>query len=661
MIVRSPPPPQHQPIEFAGFDLVRQIGTGGAGEVWSALKIGELYTRPLVIKVLRPEYWNNKEYRQMFIEEARTSMRLSSGKIVPVFDFGEHEGMLYLVMERVDGVNLREFQRRVLSFQDGLHVPIAAYILSQILAALYSAHELTEDELPAGVIHRDVKPENVLVSSDGEIRLTDFGIAARTNDRSLGVIAGSPGYMAPEHARGHAVVGSDLFAAGAIFHELVSGQRFRNPRGDRDARWQEAQSYSRIPPLPVALPAALENVRQRLLHPNVAERFGSAKEALVAIKGSVHLEQTAIADIYKAVVGGRSSGYTDSRRAAQVSFVQKWHSQITERRTRESVRLVEVGEDEETVVRPGCSSHATVEQAARALLDSGSVRNRHPPAIRRPPGRSLRVLPATNKVVFDDHGGDGVSLSRLPPSMGEGVSIGAESETLRLRAVGVAADHLAHPSKLHDRGPLASSASAAEGSGRVTTVADRHGSAEVTERAPVESQPAAADSGGDDPVGSEPSPSPEKQQRPPVAAVNPPPVDLHAGPRPAEGRASTSAAEGPAAAREREAQVPRGYRGVDDWTEKKPVVGGEIRCSPPELARDDSQHRSPETVRPMDSQRAGDSARNLWVGRRPRRDEGSRRHLKPATLRGIKIAWAITVVLLGALLGWGLVLLNARQ
>lgn len=338
-----------EPIRFADYDLVHFLGRGGMGEVWSAVKRWHVANRklvaartiapdtsrlsadpfalnkPLALKVMHPRLSQDEEYREMFVAETGITMQLSCANIVSVFEIGEHDGLLYMAMERIDGVNLFDFHNRVLTAGGHMPIDVAVHIIHEILTALFVAHEHTVAGKPAGVVHRDVKPGNIIVSSVGDVLLTDFGIArpaTREHTARLGV-PGTLRYMAPEHARGFAGKGSDLFAVGAIFQELLTGRRFRDEcRTDEDLRRSILESAV-VPPLDRPLPAELEYLRRRLLDPDPRRRIQSAREALLLLSGWAGLgnARLKIADLYEQVVGSRSSGFTRAHHAALPSFI----------------------------------------------------------------------------------------------------------------------------------------------------------------------------------------------------------------------------------------------------------------------------------------------------------------------------------------------------
>lgn len=339
----SAPMIEAQPIRFADYDLVRMLGRGGMAEVWSAVKRWQVddhglalaqawqldndrlvadhkaINKPLAVKVMHPSLSEDEEYRQIWAAESSITMQFSSANIVSVFGVGEHEGLLYMAMERIDGVNLHEFHQRVLTLGGLMPLDITVRIIHEILSALFVAHEHIMAGRPSGIIHRDVKPANVLVSSVGDIRLTDFGIARPISDRgNPGVAPGTPRYMAPEQKQGYACKASDLYASGAILEEMLTGRRFRD-----ECRTPEEllRTHYVVPRLERVIPPELDYLRRGLLDPDPLRRIQSAREALSIISTSFGYAKLKQAELYEKVVGMRSSGFTRNHLTATPSFL----------------------------------------------------------------------------------------------------------------------------------------------------------------------------------------------------------------------------------------------------------------------------------------------------------------------------------------------------
>ncbi len=403
MPVQRSAPLDHS-LEFAGYDLVRCLGRGGMGEVWSVVRRG-LYdgARPLAIKVLLPELSDDVQFQGIFVREGRISMQLSSANIVPVIELGLHDGLLFMVMERVDGVNLAEFQRRSRNVHALLPIDIVGYIIGEILSALFAAHEHIATGRPAGVIHRDVKPGNILVSSTGDIRLIDFGIARPLiRDASRQIPNGTWRYMAPEQARGFAERGSDLFAVGVILHELLSGTPFRPGGLSTEQYYRLAIEYDAIPSLERIIPPELERLRQGLLHPDPRHRYKSAADAMQCLSEwpGYGFARPKVVRVYENAIGTRSSGFTDAHLAAPPSFLLQRKSSLTDPRgtpaddntivfRRPDVRVSSIGHDDGEDVDEDAKTSLRRPWLRRARRTVRHQPPEHPPSGRTTPSPIL--------------------------------------------------------------------------------------------------------------------------------------------------------------------------------------------------------------------------------------------------------------------------------
>lgn len=215
MFALRPVPPHHRGVQRVGrYRLLGRLGAGGMGDVHRARAYGaEGVVKDLCIKRIRSERLTRRSAIARFVEEARVWAGLHHANIVSVFDFGRSEDGYYLAMEWVDGVSARS-----LVSDAPLPADVAAHVGAEIARALEYAHGLAPP-----LVHRDVKPANVLVSRAGDVKLTDFGVAALAGS-STGA-AGTPGYIAPEQLDGGADTRSDLWALGVVLTELVSGDR----------------------------------------------------------------------------------------------------------------------------------------------------------------------------------------------------------------------------------------------------------------------------------------------------------------------------------------------------------------------------------------------------------------------------------------------------
>jgi len=278
------PKPLQPEARIGAYELVRRIGVGGMAEVWVARRVSERRANKYVaIKVVADQHVGDSRFQRMFKAEVELSALLNHVNIVQVFDEGDDDGRSYLVMEWIDGVNLLKVEAALTFIDDEpWRLKVISYVVGQLLYALHYAHSITlHDGNPLGIVHRDVSPQNVLVSTQGEVKLTDFGVAHYLLEESSGVhVKGKLRYMAPEQLAGRTRDPRlDLYAVGAILHELLDGQRFRHHVTDQRAMYIEIIS-GQVPSLSHSVPPELEALRLGLLEPDIERRIPSADAAL---------------------------------------------------------------------------------------------------------------------------------------------------------------------------------------------------------------------------------------------------------------------------------------------------------------------------------------------------------------------------------------------
>jgi serine/threonine-protein kinase len=276
------------PRRLGRYHLFAHIGRGGMADIHLAhadTGFGDA-KRLVVIKEMRSEVLESGRFVDMLVSEAKLAARLSHANIVAVEDLGRVSGSLFIAMEYVEGLDLRELLR--CCAKDGVALPIdfSLRIVIEALRGLSFAHRARDDEgNPLGIVHRDVSPSNVLLSFHGEVKLCDFGIArALTLADAAGeeVIAGKAGYMSPEQARGDALdARADVFAAGIILWELLAGRRLYRSADSR--RLLDLARAAVIPPLPLhGLPreSDLHAIVERALAADRDARYPSAAAML---------------------------------------------------------------------------------------------------------------------------------------------------------------------------------------------------------------------------------------------------------------------------------------------------------------------------------------------------------------------------------------------
>ena len=258
--------------------------------VWIARQTGKHGFEKLVaIKTILPKYAADTRFQQMFLDEARIASRIEHPNVAQILDVGEQHDTTYLVMEYVDGDSLsslqRALQKRNMSFPHGA----VLRMMAEVCGGLHAAHELRSDQgALLGVVHRDVSPQNVLVSNKGVAKLIDFGIAkARdrvSGDTNADTLKGKVRYMAPEQAQGHAVDRrADIWAVGAILYHLLAGK----PPFDGDNDMQtllQLTSGKPPPPLPQNVHPAVAAVVTKALTAMPDRRFATAAEMQLALQ-----------------------------------------------------------------------------------------------------------------------------------------------------------------------------------------------------------------------------------------------------------------------------------------------------------------------------------------------------------------------------------------
>jgi serine/threonine protein kinase len=222
-----------QPGErFGRYELVSRLGHGGMAETWKARLLGEAgVTKPVLIKKVLPEFATDQAFTSMFISEARISATLSHGNIAQVYDFGRADGEYFLAMEYVDGQPLhRVIKRAIRAGMASIPIPLATFIALEMCRGLHYAHTRKDESGAAlGIVHRDVSPDNVLISYEGQIKIVDFGIAKARELRGFstepGVVKGKFLFFSPEQAKGEEVdARTDVWATGVVLYEMVCGK-----------------------------------------------------------------------------------------------------------------------------------------------------------------------------------------------------------------------------------------------------------------------------------------------------------------------------------------------------------------------------------------------------------------------------------------------------
>lgn len=301
---------------FGHYQLLLHIASGGMGQVWAARQMTQLgFRRVVAVKTALPEMAKNADFEQLFLDEARIASMIHHPNVCAIYELGEERGILYLAMEWVNGGSLLEVLE-ALPAPRYLEARLGARVVANACAGLHAAHELEgEDGVPLHVVHRDVSPQNILISADGHVKVADFGVAkARGQLHSAtvtGEFKGKVSYLAPEQLTSKEVDRrADIFALGCVLYQVTVGQRPFQGDGALVTMYQILESNVTPPRSVIAdYPEELEAIILRALARDPAQRFSTAEEMQMAIetwlaKTGPVLTEADIGAVVKQAMGG---------------------------------------------------------------------------------------------------------------------------------------------------------------------------------------------------------------------------------------------------------------------------------------------------------------------------------------------------------------------
>ncbi len=279
-----------QPVRFGKYLLLDKIAVGGMAELYRAKIIGvQGFEKLIAVKRILPHLTTEDELIKSFIDEAKLAALLNHPNIVQIYDFGHMESSYFLAMEYLIGKDLRFIAKRSKERDLPLGLEHALFIASRVCSALEYAHNLKDFQgKPLHLVHRDISPQNVFITYDGQVKIVDFGIAKAATQSTMtqvGMIKGKVAYMSPEQAVGKAIDHrSDIFAAGTVLYEMLTGNRMLE--GDTLTILTRLREGQYVPPGDAIkdLPPKLKSILERALAKDLEDRYQSSADMLADLE-----------------------------------------------------------------------------------------------------------------------------------------------------------------------------------------------------------------------------------------------------------------------------------------------------------------------------------------------------------------------------------------
>ena len=302
---------------FGRYEFLKRLAGGGMGEVYLARQRGrDGFQKLLVIKTLLPHLCEDEEFITMFKDEARVTAQLIHPNICQVFEFDQVGDTYYMAMEYLRGEDLRRLWKACETRGTPLRVPLICRVIADAAAGLDFAHSLRNSAgEPYNIVHRDISPQNILVTFEGGVKVIDFGVAkaaGRAQHTRTGALKGKYSYMSPEQVSGAEIDGrSDIFALGTVLHELLTGRRLF--KADSDMQTLARVREAKVPPpsqLNPQLPHGLDAIVLKALAKNPDDRYATAQEFRLAledwlIQGRMSASSAHLAEFLKVIYAER--------------------------------------------------------------------------------------------------------------------------------------------------------------------------------------------------------------------------------------------------------------------------------------------------------------------------------------------------------------------
>ncbi len=392
------------------YEVIERLRSGGMATLFLGRRRGAAgFSRPVALKVVHPHLAEDQNFVQMFIDEALLSARIQHPNVVHVEELGRHQGTYFLAMEFVNGCSISQLIKKVASKRRQLSPEIAVHIAIKLCEGLHAAHETTDDEgRLLNVVHRDISPQNALVTFDGHVKLIDFGIAkaeGRLQETETGTIKGKFRYMAPEQARGTGVDRrSDIYAVGIVLWEMLTSRRWNGASTQFEA-YRFAAEPSWRPPSEFApeLSASLDLVIEKALSFDADDRYPTAldlRRALAnALPDAMLLDPRTLSELVRSLM--REEAEEASARLKETSQVTHFGSQEAEQALQtltvsaSQVNLADFDVDG-TPAAPKPAREIVVPADAKLRVSLDQVDRPRPPAVTD----VVEAPPGNRKVLF---------------------------------------------------------------------------------------------------------------------------------------------------------------------------------------------------------------------------------------------------------------------
>ena len=273
------------PRLFGKYYLLELINVGGMAEVFKAKMFGvEGFEKIVAIKRILPEVAEDAEFIKMFVDEAKIAVKLQHPNVVQIFELGKIEDSYFIAMELINGKDLKTIRKRLKRVDLLMPVEQSAYIISQVCDGLDYAHRKTDEKMnPLNIVHRDISPQNMIVSYEGTVKLIDFGIAkakSKSTKTQVGMLKGKFSYMSPEQVSGQPIDRrSDIFSLGVVFFEMLTGKRLFLGKNDVETL-EKIRKAEVLPPsvFNSAVPPELDRIVLKALAKDREDRYQWASE-----------------------------------------------------------------------------------------------------------------------------------------------------------------------------------------------------------------------------------------------------------------------------------------------------------------------------------------------------------------------------------------------